>query len=77
MTNEVLNRANDIIGGIKWANNILNHVGNNRRFSFKVDTTRECVESHEIVSCPTWLRDEICDVVRAKKKEWQEEFAEL
>lgn len=77
MTNEVLNRANDIIGGIKWAKNILNHVGNNRRFSFKVDTTRECVESHEIISCPTWLRDEICDVVRAKMKEWQEEFAEL
>lgn len=77
MTNEVLNRANDIIGSIKWANNILNHVGNNRRFSFKVDTTRECVESHEIISCPTWLRDEICDVVRAKMKEWQEEFDEL
>ena len=77
MTEEALNRANDIVGDIKWANNILNHVGNNRRFSFRIDTTRECIESHENVSCPNWLRDEICNVVRAKRKEWQEEFDEL
>ena len=77
MKEEVLNRANDIVGGIKWANNILNHCVNNRRFSLRVDTTRDCVESHEIVSCPNWLRDVIYDAVSGKKKEWQEEFENL
>lgn len=77
MTEEVLNRANDIVSGIKWADTILEHCGNNRRFSFRVDTTRDCMESHEIVSCPTWLRDDIYCIVKAKKKEWQNTFAEL
>lgn len=77
MTEEVLNRANDIVSGIKWANKILNYCGNNRRFSFRVDTTRDCIESHDNVSCPNWLRDAIRDIVSNKRKEWQEELEKL
>ena len=77
MTEEKLIIANDLFKSIKWADNILNHYGNNHRFSLRIDTTRDCIESHESVLCPTWLTDEICDVVRAQRKEWQEEFEGL
>lgn len=72
-----MNRANDIVRCIKWANEILDHCCNNRRFSFRIDTTRECIESHDIVSCPNWLRDAIWDVVSNKRKEWQKELDDL
>ena len=77
MTEEKLDIANNIVDNIKWADKILNHCCNNRRFSFRIDTTRECVENHDIVSCPNWLRDAIWDIVGNKRKEWQEEFNEL
>ncbi len=77
MTEDTLNRANDIVSGIKWADDILNHACKNRRFSFRIDTTRDCMESHEIVSCPNWLRDAIRDIVNNKRKEWQEELKDL
>ena len=77
MTEEALNRANDLVSGIKWADKILNHAGNNRRFSFRVDTTRDCMENHDIVSCPNWLRDTIRDIVSNKRKEWQKELEDL
>ena len=77
MTEEKLIIVNDLFKSIKWADNILNHCGNNRRFSLRVDTTRDCIESHEIVACPNWLRDVIHDAVSDKKKEWQEEFENL
>ena len=70
-------RANDIVSGIKWANKILDHCSNNRRFSFRIDTTRDSIENHDIVSCPNWLRDAIKDIVSNKKKEWQEELENL
>lgn len=77
MTEEKLIIANDLFKSIKWADNILNHWGNDRRFSLRVDTTRDCIESHEMVACPNWLRDIIHDAVSDKKKEWQEEFENL
>lgn len=48
MTEEALNRANGIVKDIKWANNILNHVGNNRRFSFRINTTRYSVVMKQV-----------------------------
>lgn len=77
MTEEKLIIVNDLFESIKWADNILNHCGNNRRFSLRVDTTRDCIENHENVVCPNWLRDVIHDAVLDKKKEWQEEFGNL
>ena len=77
ITEETLSRANDIVSSIKWANKILDHCGNNRRFSFRIDTTRDCIENHDMVSCPNWLRDAIRDIVSNKRKEWQEEFENL
>ena len=74
MTEEILNRANDLVSGIKWANKIIDHCGNNNRFSFRVDNY---INNYDIVSCPNWLRDAIRDIVNNKRKEWQEALKDL
>ena len=77
MTEEVLNRANVLLSGIDWADKVIEHITYRRRLSFRFDTTRDCIESHEMMACPNWLVEIIEDAIRSKRDEWHKEFEEL
>lgn len=73
MTEKTLNRANDLVNDIKWAEKLLRFSPANK-LSFRIDIIGK---SNDIISCPNWLRAAILEIVNAKKKEWQEELENL
>ena len=77
MTKETLGRANDILNGINWADKTIEYIVRRCRLSFRFDTSRDCIESHEMMSCPNWLIEIIEDAIRSKRDEWRKEFDEL
>lgn len=77
MTEETLNRANDITRCIKWADKIMYHISNRNRLSFRFDTTRDCMESHDTESCPQWLVDVIENAIENKRQKWIKEFESI
>lgn len=77
MTKETLDKAKDILNGINWADKVIEHIVYRHRLSFRFDTTRDCIENHEMMVCPNWLEEIIEDAIRSKRDEWRKEFDEL
>lgn len=77
MTIETINRANELVSDIEYCKRIRDHMGKLHRLSFRFDTTQSCMESHDSMRCPTWLRDIILDAVREYQAEVEKELEEM
>lgn len=73
MTRETVERANDIIHEIEWCERMRHHIHNLHKVDFRVTTA----DSHDILSCPDWMRDIISIAIEGREVALKHEFDQL
>lgn len=74
---EKLKKGNQLLNEIDYCDQSLNHIVLNHLLSFRYDTTRDCIESHDSMYCPKWLLEVIRTAIMDYREKCRKEFESL